>query len=111
MRLKIPYFIFCICLYKIFTAQNVIEINIDSIPSHIKQNVNRKYSGYKIRYCSKLIDSNKQLSYNIILQKRDREIDLTYSESGKLVSLKKSKFYTDDEPLKETNYKTPFPNL
>lgn len=111
MRLKIPYFICCICLYQIFTAQNVIEISIDSIPSHIKQRINRKHINYKIKYCYKLIDLNKQTSYNIILQKGDKEIDLIYTESGKLMSRKKTKYYTDDGTLKKQNYKTPFPNL
>ena len=111
MKLKIPYFIFCLCLYKLCTAQNKTEIYIDSIPSHIKQRINRKHINYKIKYCYKLIDFNKQTSYNIILQKGDKEIDLIYTESGKLMSRKKTKYYTDDEPLKEQNYKTPFPNL
>lgn len=111
MRLKIPYFIFCICLYKIFSAQNVIEISIDSIPQHIKQSINRKHINYKIKYCSKIIDSNKQTTYNIILQKGDKEIDLIYTESGKMISRKKTKYYTDDETIREKKYKTPFPNL
>lgn len=111
MKLKIPYFIFCICLYKLCTAQNIIEISIDSIPSHIKQNINRKHSNYQIRYCSKLIGSNNKVSYNIILQKGNKEINILYNESGKIISSKKTKYYTDDETIKEKNYKTPFPNL
>lgn len=111
MKLKIPYFIFCICLYKLCTAQNITEISIDSIPTHIKQNINRKHSNYQVRYCSKLIDSNNNVSYNIILQKDNKELDIIYNESGKIISSKKAKYYTDEETIKEKNYKTPFPNL
>jgi len=111
MRLKIPYFIFCLCLYKVFSAQNVIEISIDSIPQHIKQSINRKHINYKIKYCSKIINSNKQITYNVLLQKADKEIDIMYTESGKMISRKKTKYYADDETIKERNYKTPFSNL
>lgn len=111
MKLKIPYFIFCICFCKLCTAQNTTEISIDSIPTHIKQNINRKHSNYQIRYCSKLTDIYNKVSYNIILQKGNKEMDILYNESGKIISSKKTKYYTDDEPIKEKNYKTPFPNL
>ncbi|MBI3519253.1 MAG: hypothetical protein HY062_07835 [Bacteroidetes bacterium] len=111
MKLKIPYIIFCICLYKLCTAQNVVEIGIDSLPTHIKQNINRKHSSYQIRYCSKLIGLNNKVSYNIILQKGNKEIDIMYNEGGKIIISKKTKYYIDDETIKENNYKTPFPNL
>ncbi len=111
MKFKIPYFIFCFCLYNLCTAQNKTEISIDSIPTHIKQYINRRHSSYQIRYFGRFIDSNKQVLYNIILKKKNKEIDTIFTESGKVISSIRNKFYTHNETIKEKNYKTPFPNL
>ena len=85
-------------------AQTTAKIKGEQLPETARTTLDKKYSKYRINEMIKKEDKQKQTTYEIELQKKNRLIYLVYSSEGTLVSKRKSKTFSFDgtEPIKKT---------
>jgi len=85
-------------------AQTTAKIKAEQLPETTQTELNKKYGKYHANEIVKKEDKQKQTTYEIELQKKNKLIYLVYSSEGTLVSKRKSKTFSFDgtEPIKKT---------
>lgn len=90
-----------IFLFPFFTqAQTDAKIDLDSLPSTIKNDLAKEYKMFNINLITKDTDDKDSITYSIELQKKNTMISLIYDGRGKLLSKEKSKVFTYDDSEK-----------
>lgn len=92
MKMKILLILFLFPLYA--HAQTEVQIISDSLPLNVRTILMDKYNTYTVNTIYKNINKSGEVSYKIELQKKNKLLELTFNESGKLLSKEKSKIYT-----------------
>lgn len=93
----------CGVLVSNLQAQTTAKIKVEQLPKNAQVMLDKKYSKYHINEMVKKEDKQKQPTYEIELQKKNKLIYLVYDVKGILLSTRKSKSFSFDgtEPVKK----------
>lgn len=110
--MKKPTFAFSVLLLLagMLSAQTITNIQYDSLPAPVREQVLKKYSKYKVSDIKKSVDNTGAVNYLVEARMQQNQntvsvVSLVYFPSGTLLSSKKEKevSYTGSEPVHENH--------
>ena len=92
----------------VLNAQTITNIQYDSLPALVREQVLKKYSKYKVSDVKKTVGNTGAINYLVEARMQQNQntvsvVSLVYFPSGTLISSKKEKevSYTGNEPVRD----------
>lgn len=98
---KLIYVLLLTISVNCFYAQTNTKIKADELPEIAKAELDKKFKKYEVNSVVKKEDEQKNITYEVELQKSNSLVYLVYDLKGTLISKNKSKIFSFDNEKQE----------